>query len=225
MGDRSVGGGGGNAGDGVGHVGSRFGGVCQPLSRWPASGIVARTPSCDQIMPAHSPPPNALVVALVYDGLCMFEFASAAEVFGLARPELGEDWYRFETCAAESGPLRGQYGMRIQPDGGLERLAEAGTIIVPGWKGVDAPVPEKVLDALRLAHARGARLLSICSGSFVLAATGLLDGRRATTHWRYAEAMRVRYPAVEVDPDVLYVDEGSCSPRQAAPRDSISACT
>lgn len=159
-------------------------------------------------MPAHSPPPNALVVALVYDGLCMFEFASAAEVFGLARPELGEDWYRFETCAAESGPLCGQYGIRIQPDGGLERLAEAGTIIVPGWKGVDAPVPEEVLDALRLAHARGARLLSICSGSFVLAATGLLDGRRATTHWRYAEAMRVRYPAVEVDPDVLYVDEG-----------------
>jgi AraC family transcriptional activator FtrA len=138
----------------------------------------------------------------------MFEFASAAEVFGLPRPELGEDWYRFETCAAERGPVRGQHGTQIHPDGNLERLAEAGTIIVPGWKGADVPVPECVVDALRLAHARGARLLSICSGSFVLGATGLLDGRRATTHWRYAEAMRARFPAIDVDPDVLYVDEG-----------------
>ncbi|HVI54907.1 MAG TPA: transcriptional regulator FtrA [Luteibacter sp.] len=159
-------------------------------------------------MPTFREPPNSLVVALVYEGLCMFEFASAAEVFGLARPEFGEDWYRFETCAAEPGPIRGQYGTRIQPDGGLQRLAEAGTIIVPGWQGIDAPVPACVVAALRLAHARGARLLSICSGSFVLGATGLLDGRRATTHWRYADAMRTRFPAIEVDPAVLYVDEG-----------------
>lgn len=138
----------------------------------------------------------------------MFEFASAAEVFGLARPELGDDWYRFETCSAEDGAIRGQYGTLIRADANLDRLSEAGTIIVPGWKGVDEAVPAGVVDALRLAHARGARLLSICSGSFVLAATGLLDGRRATTHWRYAEAMRERYPAVQVDPDVLYVDEG-----------------
>lgn len=138
----------------------------------------------------------------------MFEFASAAEVFGLARPELGEDWFCFETCGAGAGPVRGQYGTVIQPDGNLDRLAEAGTIIVPGWKGIDEPVPAPVVDALRHAHARGARLLSICSGSFVLAATGLLDGKRATTHWRYAEALRLRYPAIEVDPDVLYVDEG-----------------
>jgi AraC family transcriptional regulator, transcriptional activator FtrA len=159
-------------------------------------------------MPVHPAPPNTLVAALVYDGLCMFEFASAAEVFGLARPELGEGWYRFETCAAEAGPVRGQYGTQVQADGNLERLAEAGTIIVPGWKGADQQVPSSIVDSLRLAHARGARLLSICSGSFVLAATGLLDGKRATTHWRYAEAMRSRYPAIDVDPDVLYVDEG-----------------
>ena len=79
---------------------------------------------------------------------------------------------------------------------------------MPGWKGIDQPVPSSIVNALRHAHARGARLLSICSGSFVLAATGLLDGKRATTHWRYAEAMRSRYPAIDVDPDVLYVDEG-----------------
>jgi AraC family transcriptional activator FtrA len=152
--------------------------------------------------------PNQLVAALVYDGLCGFEFACAAEVFGLPRPELTSPWYRFETCAAERGPLRGAHGMRMVADAGLELLVEAGTIIIPGWKGIDAPVPARVLDALREAHARGARLLSICSGAFVLAATGLLDGRRAATHWRYAERLQRKYPRVTVDPAVLYVDEG-----------------
>jgi AraC family transcriptional activator FtrA len=90
----------------------------------------------------------------------------------------------------------------------LERLVAAGTIVVPGWQGANVPVPASVIDALRAAHARGARLLSICSGSFVLAATGLLDGRRATTHWRYADELQRRYPQIQVDPDVLYVDEG-----------------
>ncbi|OHC50559.1 transcriptional regulator FtrA [Rhodanobacter soli] len=151
---------------------------------------------------------NPLVVALVYDGLCGFEFACAAEVFGLPRPELQPGWYRFETCAAERGALRAQHGLRVVADGRLDRLAEAGTIIIPGWKGIDVPVPARVLDALREAHARGARLLSICSGSFVLAATGLLDGRRATTHWRYAAALQRMYPRITVDPAVLYVDEG-----------------
>lgn len=150
-----------------------------------------------------------MVASLVYDGLCAFEFACAAEVFGLKRPELGPDWYRFETCAIASRQVRGQYGLRMAASGGLDRLAKAGTIVIPGWEGIDVPVPPVLLEALRKAHARGARLLSICSGSFVLAATGLLDGRRATTHWRYAEAFRRRFPAVEVDPKVLYVDEGN----------------
>jgi AraC family transcriptional activator FtrA len=165
----------------------------------------------DQIMPTsrrRAIVRNPLVAALVYDGLCGFEFACAAEVFGLPRPELQPGWYRFETCAAERGPLRGQHGMRVVADAGLDRLVEAGTIIIPGWKGIDVPVPTRVLDALREAHARGARLLSICSGAFVLAATGLLDERRATTHWRYADALQRRYPRITVDPAVLYVDEG-----------------
>jgi len=148
------------------------------------------------------------VVALVYDGLCAFEFSCAAEVFGLARPELGSDWYRFETCSVRGRDVRGQYGLRMKATGGLERLMSAGTIVIPGWEGIDVPVPAVLLDALRKARARGARLLSICSGSFVLAATGLLDGRRATTHWRYADAFRERFPRVEVDANVLYVDEG-----------------
>jgi AraC family transcriptional activator FtrA len=172
---------------------------------------LAETPFSDQIMPklpVARKPLNSLVVALVYDGLCAFEFSCAAEVFGLPRPELGSNWYRFETCSVKGRKVRGQYGLRMKPSGGLERLLAAGTIVVPGWEGSDVPVPPPLLDALRKAHGRGARLLSICSGSFVLAATGLLDGRRATTHWRYADAFRTRFPRVEVDPNVLYVDAG-----------------
>jgi AraC family transcriptional activator FtrA len=151
---------------------------------------------------------NSLVVALVYDGLCAFEFSCAAEVFGLPRPEFGPDWYRFETCSAKSRSVMGQYGMRMRAAAGLRRLLAAGTIVIPGWEGVDVPVPPGVIDALREAHASGARLLSICSGAFVLAATGLLDGKQATTHWRYAEELQRRYPKIRVDPNVLYVDEG-----------------
>lgn len=147
------------------------------------------------------------MVALVYDGLCTFEFGIAVEMFGLARPEW-PDWYQFQLCGVDRGPMRAAGGMRVLADGGLERLEDAGTIIVPGWRGVDAAPPAALLEGLRQAHARGARLLSFCSGVFVLAATGLLDGRRATTHWRYAELLAQRYPRIRIEPDVLYVDEG-----------------
>jgi AraC family transcriptional activator FtrA len=173
---------------------------------------LAETPSTDQIMPkprAKRKPSNSLVVALVYDGLCAFEFSCATEVFGLARPEMGPDWYRFETCCIKGRDVKGQYGLRLKAGGGLDRLVTAGTVIIPGWEGIDVPVPQVLLTALRKAHSRGARLLSICSGAFVLAATGLLDGGRATTHWRYADEFRRRFPLVEVDPNVLYVDEGN----------------
>lgn len=169
-------------------------------------------PLLDQILPKPRParkPRNPLVVALVYDGLCTFEFSCAAEVFGLPRPELGPDWYRFETCSLKGASVRSQHGMRMQAAYGLGRLAAAGTIVIPGWAGTDVPVPQAIIEALRRAHARGARLLSICSGAFVLAATGLLDGKQATTHWRYAEALQRRFPKVTIDPNVLYVDEGS----------------
>lgn len=154
------------------------------------------------------PNPSPLVVALAYDGLCTFEFGVAVELFGLPRPEMGEGWYRFATAAIEPGDLRGLGGVRIAADGGLELLTQASLIVAPGWRGVDQPVPPPLVEALKAAHAQGARLMSICSGVFVLAATGLLDGRRATTHWRYADALRARHPAIEVLPDVLYVDEG-----------------
>jgi AraC family transcriptional activator FtrA len=157
---------------------------------------------------ASSPLTGPRVVTLVYDGLCTFEFGVAVEVFGLARPEMEEGWYRYATAAVEPGPLRAAGGLTVSASGGLELLAEADLIIVPGWRGIDEPVPMSLVEALRTAHARGARLMSLCSGVAVLAATGLLDGRKATTHWRYAEKISQRYPEIHLDPDVLYVDEG-----------------
>ncbi|GGF17322.1 transcriptional regulator FtrA [Aliidongia dinghuensis] len=153
------------------------------------------------------PLPNRDVAAVAYDGLCTFEFGIAVELFGLPRPELA-DWYRFRICAAEPGPLRAIGGFVISAEGGFDALEAAGTIIVPGWRDIAEPPPEPLLASLRRAHANGARLVSICSGVFVLAATGLLAGRRATTHWRYTDALARAHPAIRIEPDVLYVDEG-----------------
>src|SRR6202142_4212164 len=196
---------------GIGHIRHPSFDEGQHCSRRHEGAQLAVLPSIDQIMPKskkRSGTFNPLVIALAYDGLCAFEFSCTAEVFGLPRPELGPGWYRFETCGMSGGKIRGQYGLSMEVDGGLERLAAAGTIMIPGWQGIDVPVPMPVVGALRQAHSRGARLLSICSGSFVLAATGLLDGKRATTHWRYAEVLQRRYPRIQVDRNVLYVDEG-----------------
>ena len=154
-------------------------------------------------------PTNPLVVAVAYDGLCTFEFGCAVEVFGLPRPEMEPAWYRFAVAAAEAGPLRAAGGITVGVDGGLELLARAGTVVVPGWRGADAPVPEALCVALREAHAAGARVLSLCSGAFVLAAAGLLEGKRATTHWRYFDALAARHPGLTLVLDVLYVDEGN----------------
>ncbi|MGQ3052086.1 MAG: transcriptional regulator FtrA [Roseateles sp.] len=151
--------------------------------------------------------PGPLVVAPVYDGLCTFEFAIAAEIFGLARPEMGPGWYRFASAAIEPGPLRAHGGLTVTSDGGIELLDKADLIVMAGWKCADVPVPDALAGRLRRAWQRGARLASICSGAFVLAATGLLDGRRAATHWRYAELLRARHPAIDVDASVLYVEE------------------
>jgi AraC family transcriptional activator FtrA len=148
------------------------------------------------------------VVVLAYDGLCTFEFGVAVEVFGLPRPEMGDDWYRFAVAAVDEGELRATGGIRILADGDLSLLEHADLIVVPGWRGMDSPVPEALCDALRQASARGCQVMSICSGVFVLAASGLLDGRRATTHWRYIETLKSRFPAIDVVEDVLYQDEG-----------------
>jgi AraC family transcriptional activator FtrA len=152
---------------------------------------------------------QSLVVVLAYNGLCTFEFGIVVEIFGLPRPEFGSSWYRFQVCSFDSGALRATGGVTLRTKAGPRALLGAGTIVIPGWRDPDERPPDALLRALRAAHARGARLVTICSGVFVLAAAGLLDGRRATTHWRYVERLRSRYPSVRVEPDVLYVDEGS----------------
>lgn len=149
-----------------------------------------------------------LVVALAYDRLCTFEFGCVVELFALERPELGVDWYDFKVCAVEPGPIRAAGGITVQAPYEPELLALADTIVIPGWRDADEPPPPALLDAIRAAHARGARLCSICSGVFVLAAAGVLDGLRATTHWRYTERLARRHPPVVVQPDDLYVDQG-----------------
>jgi AraC family transcriptional activator FtrA len=148
------------------------------------------------------------VAALIYDGLRTFEFGIVVEIFGLPRPELDVDWYKFEICSLERGPLRAMGGLRVEAPHGLRSLQRAGTIVISGCRSINEPPPESLLRALRSAYARGARLVSICSGVFVLAATGLLDGKRVTTHWRYAEQLSAQFPKLRVDPGVLYVDEG-----------------
>ncbi|ONB70067.1 transcriptional regulator [Burkholderia pseudomallei] len=149
-----------------------------------------------------------LVVALAYDRLCTFEFGCAVELFALPRPELGVDWYRFAVCASEPGPVRAAGGIKVQAPYRLALMDRADTIVIPGWRDPDETPPEPLLKKLRAAHRRGARLCSICSGVFVLAAAGVLDGATVTTHWRYAERLQARYPALRVNPDALYVDAG-----------------
>jgi AraC family transcriptional activator FtrA len=134
-----------------------------------------------------------------------FDLAIPAQVF--ADPGLPRR-YEFTVCAPAAGLVRSTTGFSVQAEHGLEALAAADTVVVPGYLPLDDP-GERVCSALRQAAARGARMVSVCTGAFALAAAGLLDHRRATTHWQYAGQLAARYPAVKVDPDVLWVDEGA----------------
>jgi transcriptional regulator GlxA family with amidase domain len=147
----------------------------------------------------------ASVAIAATDGMLHFELALACEIFVRDPSGLADPWYEVAVCAP--GPVRiGRF--RMEPDGGLDRLARAHTVIIPAVEDVDADVPSDLLDAVRAAHEAGARMVSLCTGAFVLAAAGVLDGLRATTHWAHTEALAARYPRVRVDPDVLYVDNG-----------------
>ncbi|MGW3334890.1 GlxA family transcriptional regulator [Streptomyces rubiginosohelvolus] len=147
------------------------------------------------------------VVALLNDPQSPFELACAAEVFGGVHTEASAR-YTFEVCARRPGPLPTTAGYPLLVESGLDALRRADTVVVPGWQPPGGPVPGDVLDALRAAHRRGARTVSICTGAFVLAQAGLLDGRRATTHWRRTAQLAAAFPEVSVAEDVLYVDHG-----------------
>ncbi|WP_084962755.1 helix-turn-helix domain-containing protein [Thermoactinospora rubra] len=147
------------------------------------------------------------VALAVTDGMLHFELAVAYEVFGGDWTDAPDPWYEVVVCGPRAARTGG--GFRLDPDCGLDQLARADTVIVPAWADVDEDPPADLVDAVRAAHEAGARVASLCTGAFVLAAAGLLDGRRATTHWAHAETLAARYPRVEVDPAVLYVDNGS----------------
>ncbi|WP_370338433.1 helix-turn-helix domain-containing protein [Parvularcula marina] len=158
-------------------------------------------------MPSSSHPRRHKVAALVYDELCTFEFAITQEVLNLTPPDGETRLYDFQTFSTSGEPIRAHCGLSILPDHGAGLLKTADTIIVPGWPVNAAPCSPKLARAMKAAARRGARMISICTGAFLLAELGLLEGRRATTHWLHAEKFRSRFPDVEFEPAALYVDE------------------
>ncbi|HUN37165.1 MAG TPA: helix-turn-helix domain-containing protein [Trebonia sp.] len=148
------------------------------------------------------------VAVYAYEGVSTFGLGVTAEVFGCDRKGEGIPCYDYVVTAAEPGVVRTDVGIPILVEAGVDRLAAADLAVVVCWDEVDTRPPEPVLAALRTVVEHGGRVLSQCTGAFVLAAAGLLDGRRATTHWEYAAELASRYPRVEVDPGVLYVDSG-----------------
>jgi transcriptional regulator GlxA family with amidase domain len=170
---------------------------------------VAETPTFDGIVPVriHPSRPRPHVVAVVaLDGVNAFDLAIPCEVFGHVRLADGRAPYRVRVCGLTRTVRAGAFA--VQAPYGLRGLVDADTVVVPGIVDVTRPVPPVLVRALRATHARGARIASICSGAFVLAGAGLLDGRRATTHWLAAAELARRHPAIDVDPNVLYVDDG-----------------
>ena len=159
------------------------------------------------------------VAVVVVNGFLPFEFGTICEVFGVDRTDDGLPSYDFAVVAGEPPPVRAHIDFTIAPSAGLERLEEADLIALPAVGderlarlagpacGAPREFPGDLLDALRRAVGRGARVLSVCSGAFILGEAGLLDGRRCTTHWRHAAELARRYPDAKVDPDVLYVDD------------------
>ncbi|MEV7424165.1 MULTISPECIES: GlxA family transcriptional regulator [unclassified Streptomyces] len=149
-----------------------------------------------------------VVAVLLFSGGPIFESSIPLSVFGIDRQDAGVPRYRLLVCGGEDGPLRTTGGLELTAPYGLEAISRAGTVVVPAWRSITSPPPPEALDALRRAHEEGARIVGLCTGAFVLAAAGLLDGRPATTHWMYAPTLAKRYPSVHVDPRELFVDDG-----------------
>lgn len=149
------------------------------------------------------------VTALVYDGLCTFEFGIAAEIFGQSRPELGRDLYSFTSTCFEDEPLTAAGGLRVSASGTLEDWQAAETLVIAGWREKNTSVPKPIKTAIRTAHQSNVRFLTICSGIYVLAESGILSGKTVTTHWRYAQHFQEQYPEITVDTNALYVQDGN----------------
>lgn len=148
------------------------------------------------------------VAVLCLDGLVAFDLTAPAQAFMLAARPGGEPLYEVSVCTTDGEPVRTTGGFAVAPGEGPAALRRADTVVVPGYAGILEPPPPEALAAIGAAAERGARLMSICTGAFALAHAGVLDDRRATTHWAWAGEMAKRFPAVEVDPEALFVDEG-----------------
>lgn len=148
------------------------------------------------------------VAVLALPTVVPLDLGIPCQVFGWGRPDLGALRYELSVCGCEAGPVETSMGFTVHVAHGLEALATAELIVVPGVEDVSLPLRPEVAAALRAAHARGACIASICTGAYVLAEAGLLAGRRATTHWRSAQHLASRYPEIQVDASVLYLDEG-----------------
>ncbi|MBA0038790.1 helix-turn-helix domain-containing protein [Pantoea sp. BIGb0393] len=157
----------------------------------------------------HAAPKNRRLVLLAYECLCTFEFGIAVEAFGRVDEVFGAPLYELSVASVEEGIFAAQGGVRLVVDGGLELLEDAGTIVIPGWRSVHEPASEALLAALQKAHRNGTRIVSICAGSFVLGAAGLLNGKRATAHWNSTDILAQRFPDAQVEHGMIYVDEGS----------------
>jgi transcriptional regulator GlxA family with amidase domain len=151
--------------------------------------------------------PIRSVAVVVDDGVAPFEFATACEVFAVDRTDAGLPAFAFSVCSPRPGPVRTSAGFEITAPNRLAPLLEADLVVVPALGADYEPGPELVA-ALRSAVAGGATVVSLCSGAFALARAGLLDGRRATTHWSYTDDLAARFPQVDVVPDVLFVEDG-----------------
>ena len=177
-----------------------------------------------------------VVAALIGTRVAAFELGVVHEVFGLDRSDYANSWYELRVVAAYGSPIPVNVYTRgwetptdtgtwsISTPWGIDSLADADTLVVVTWPDPDKPTPTEVLDAVRAVHARGGRLLSVCSGAFLLAEAGLLDGRRATTHWMYTADLDKWYPDVDVDPDVLFVDGGDGIYTSAGTAAGIDLC-
>lgn len=163
------------------------------------------------------------VAVLIRDGLGTFEFGIAVEVFGLHRPEFDFPWYDFKVINTQNTDVNAIGGIQIKAAAGLNELSRADTIVIPSWPSDNDEDSMEVVHAIQSAAKRGARFLSICSGVFLLASAGLLNGKTATSHWKHIPKLKASYPKIEIEEDTLYVDQGDiiCSAGSAA---GIDAC-
>lgn len=148
------------------------------------------------------------VCVLAYDGLNILEYGLATSVFALT-DDAPSKWYDFQTISIDPAPVRAAGNVVVNAGSDLNAFRHADLILIPGWKGMDHKVPSSLYAALNAAHTNGARFGALGAGVYVLAQCGLLDGRRATTHWRDIEAFQLRYPAIKVDTNVMFVEDGN----------------